>query len=98
LENAHAQANLRLKQFYSESITGARLTTGAQLRTYSFAGTRTTLRILLHGDGSDDDLRALIQSVWTARTDRYSEERASLIDESGHPRSGRKVEMYQIGG
>ena len=36
--------------------------------------------------------------AWTARTDRYSEERANLIDESGHPHSGPKVEMYQIGG
>ncbi|MDE2901458.1 MAG: hypothetical protein OXP73_00360 [Chloroflexota bacterium] len=56
------------------------------------------MRILPQDDGSDDDLRARIQGAWTARTDCYSEGRADLIDESGHPHSGRKVEMYQIGG
>jgi hypothetical protein len=50
--------------------------------------------------GADDDaLRALIASTWTARRDRYSEERQGLLQiEGAGERRRNRVEMYQVGG
>jgi cyclic pyranopterin phosphate synthase len=51
-------------------------------------------------DGADDDsLRELITSTWSARRDRYSEERQGLLQiEGAGERQRERVEMYQIGG
>jgi len=87
-----------VSQPFCGDCTRARLSTDGHLLTCLFAAGGTDLKTPLRAGASDDELRALIQGVWTARTDRYSEERANLIDESGHPHSGPKVEMYQIGG
>ena len=87
-----------VSQPFCGDCTRARLSTDGHLLTCLFAGGGTDLKTPLRDGASDDELSALIQSVWTARTDRYSEERAGLLDESGHPHSARKVEMYQIGG
>ena len=87
-----------VSQPFCGDCTRARLSTDGHLLTCLFAAGGTDLKTPLRDGASDDELRALIQSIWTARTDRYSEERANLIDESGHPHSGPKVEMYQIGG
>ena len=43
----------------------------------------------------DNELRQLINGIWTVRSDRYSEERAASPNEPSAP---RKIEMYQIGG
>ena len=80
------------------NCTRARLSTDGQLLTCLFAGSGTDLKSPLRDGRDDTDIRTLIETVWTNRTDRYSEERASIIDDNGHPHSDRKVEMYQIGG
>ncbi len=80
------------------SCTRARLTTDGRLLTCLFAATGTDLRGPLRDGASDAELRDLITGVWARRSDRYSEERAARIDESGGVRSGRKLEMYQLGG
>jgi len=49
---------------------------------------RTALRM---GD-SDARIKAMMETAWLGRTDRYSEERAMM----GEKRE--KVEMYHIGG
>ncbi len=87
-----------VSQPFCGDCTRARLSTDGHLLTCLFAGGGTDLKTPLRDGATDDELRALIQSVWTARTDRYSEERAGLLDDSGHPHSAPKVEMYQIGG
>ena len=87
-----------VSQPFCGDCTRARLSTDGHLLTCLFASGGVDLKTPLRDGAGDHELRALIQSVWTARTDRYSEERAGLIDESGHAQSGRKVEMYQIGG
>ena len=87
-----------VSQPFCGDCTRARLSTDGHLLTCLFAGGGTDLKTPLRDGATDRELRALIQGVWTARTDRYSEERANLLDESGHPHSARKVEMYQIGG
>jgi cyclic pyranopterin phosphate synthase len=76
----------------------ARLTIEGKLVTCLFAEGGTDLRAPLRSGASDSDLRELIESVWSVRTDRYSEERGALI-ESGEPNAHKKkIEMYQIGG
>ena len=46
----------------------------------------------------DDDLLGIISSVWSARTDRYSEERAGILEANPSGRTRDRIEMYQVGG
>ncbi len=80
------------------ACTRARLSTDGHLLTCLFALTGKDLRTPLRDGASDDELRELISGVWQERRDRYSEERAGLMTGDGKAPSGRKVEMYQIGG
>jgi cyclic pyranopterin phosphate synthase len=73
----------------------ARLSSDGSLFTCLFATHGTDLRRHLRGGASDEELTALVTSVWQARTDRYSEQRAQLRA-AGGPEP--KVEMYYIGG
>jgi GTP 3',8-cyclase len=73
----------------------ARLSSDGVLYTCLFATRGTSLRDPLRAGGSDEELAALIDGVWSARADRYSEERAGEDDASG---ARRRVEMYYIGG
>ncbi len=47
----------------------------------------------MRGGATDDDLEAVLRGTWSKRTDRYSEERASMTEPLRD-----KVEMYHIGG
>ena len=58
-----------------------------------FATGGTDLKSPLRSGESDDELRERIANIWRARTDRYSELRASL-----QASETRKIEMFQIGG
>jgi cyclic pyranopterin phosphate synthase len=79
--------------------TRARLTTEGALVTCLFADGGIDLRAPLRNGASDDVLRELIESTWSARKDRYSEERADLLQIDGvGERRRERVEMYQIGG
>ena len=82
-----------VSQPFCGDCTRMRLTTDGKLITCLFATEGTDLRSPLRDGASDDDLTALIASVWSVRTDRYSEERALLTEKRSN-----KVEMYQIGG
>ncbi len=78
--------------------TRGRLTIEGKLVTCLFAADGTDLRTPLRSGASDAELRDLIDTVWSRRTDRYSEERAELTA-SGDPSTRKpKIEMYQIGG
>ena len=72
--------------------TRARLSAEGKLYTCLFANEGFDLRALMRNAASDQELRDAIAAVWTARTDRYSEERGT----AAIPRE--KVEMYHIGG
>jgi cyclic pyranopterin phosphate synthase len=76
--------------------TRARLTTDGKLVTCLFATTGTDLRAPLREGADDAELRALVESVWLRRTDRYSETRADLTP--GLRTRSKKIEMYQLGG
>jgi cyclic pyranopterin phosphate synthase len=73
----------------------ARLSSDGNLYTCLFATRGTTLRDPLRAGASDEALGALIRGVWTARDDRYSEERATLVRA---PSRRPKVEMHVVGG
>ena len=72
--------------------TRARLSAEGSLYTCLFSARGTDLRGPLRGGASDADLRALLERIWGARTDRYSELRTEAT--SHLPR----VEMFALGG
>ncbi len=78
--------------------TRARLTTEGSLVTCLFADGGVDLRAPMRAGADDDALREIISSTWTARTDRYSEERGGLLQIDGATPKRERVEMYQIGG
>jgi GTP 3',8-cyclase len=84
-----------VSQPFCGDCTRARLSSDGVLYTCLFATHGTSLRDALRGGASDDQLLELIRGVWLARSDRYSEQRASLRRAAGDE---RKVEMFYIGG
>jgi len=80
-------------QPFCGSCTRARLTTDGKLVTCLFASGGFDLRELLRGDATDEELLTAVRSVWSARTDRYSEERTAAT-----PREAGRIEMFQLGG
>ena len=82
-------------QPFCGDCTRARLSTDGKLYTCLFAANGLDLREPLRAGTTDDELTARIQTLWSRRADRYSEERTELA-----PMQNRrpKVEMYQIGG
>jgi cyclic pyranopterin phosphate synthase len=87
-------------QPFCGDCTRARLTTDGQLVTCLFASGGRSLRDPMRAGASDDDLRALMRDVWTARADRYSELRGEgmQIEGTDSRSAAKRVEMYQIGG
>ena len=77
------------------NCTRVRLSTDGKIFTCLFASDGFSLMEPMRAGASDDELRDTITGIWTARSDRYSEERAAYPSEPGAP---RKIEMYQIGG
>jgi cyclic pyranopterin phosphate synthase len=84
-----------VSQPFCGDCTRSRLSSDGVLYTCLFATHGTSLRDALRGGASDDQLLELIRGVWLARSDRYSEQRASLRRSVGDE---RKVEMFYIGG
>jgi cyclic pyranopterin phosphate synthase len=72
--------------------TRARLSAEGSLYTCLFAVQGTDLRQLLRSGASDQEIEAVIRTVWGIRDDRYSEIRS----EATTPRP--KIEMSYIGG
>lgn len=72
----------------------ARLSSEGQLYTCLFASKGTDLRDILRGGADDQELRNVLSGIWSARTDRYSEERA----EHGDTPTSHRIEMNYIGG
>jgi cyclic pyranopterin phosphate synthase len=87
-----------VSQPFCGACTRARLSIEGKLITCLFASGGLDLRAPLRSGADDDALRALIERTWSARRDRYSEERASLPGATGEGAARRKIEMYQIGG
>jgi cyclic pyranopterin phosphate synthase len=83
-------------QAFCGSCNRARLSTEGKLYLCLFAGEGHDLRGLLRGNASDADITSAIAHIWQGRSDRYSEQRASMAPDTG--KGGRRVEMSYIGG
>ena len=85
---------------FCAGCTRARLTADGKLVTCLFAEGGHDLKTPLRKGASDDELAALISSVWSARNDRYSEERFEALSsaEGYSPSRRRKIEMISLGG
>ncbi|MBM4420750.1 MAG: GTP 3',8-cyclase MoaA [Chloroflexi bacterium] len=79
-------------QPFCSACTRARLSAEGSLYTCLFASAGTDLRALVRSGASEEALRAAIEGVWSARTDRYSELRTS------ETKDRQRVEMSYIGG
>jgi cyclic pyranopterin phosphate synthase len=79
-------------QAFCSGCTRARLSAEGQLYTCLFGTHGTDFRAPIRGGAADDDLAAIIRTVWGARDDRYSELRG--VDSAGEGR----IEMSYIGG
>ena len=79
-------------QPFCATCTRARISAEGKLYTCLFATAGTDLRALIREGADDDALSAELASIWSSRTDRYSELRSeSTVDLP-------KVEMSYIGG
>ena len=76
--------------------TRMRLSPEGTLYTCLFGSEGTDLRKPMRDGGDDSLIKSIIESTWTARKDRYSDDRTSLTEFDRKTR--RKVEMYHIGG
>ncbi len=83
-------------QAFCHDCNRARLSTEGQLYLCLFASQGYDLRTLLRSEASDDNLSSALSHIWRDRSDRYSEQRASM--QSDESTSGRRVEMSYIGG
>ena len=73
--------------------TRARLSPEGKLVTCLFASVGFDLKGPLRAGSTDRELEEMVERVWRARTDRYSEERTARTGPQP-----KKIEMYQIGG
>jgi len=79
-------------QPFCGDCTRARISAEGQLYTCLFAVRGHDLRALVRSDATDADLDTAIASIWSRRTDRYSELR------SANTADLPKIEMSYIGG
>jgi cyclic pyranopterin phosphate synthase len=79
-------------QPFCHDCTRARLASEGLLYTCLFATRGHDFRALLRGGASDEEIAAFTDSLWSTRSDRYSEERGRNTETSP------KVEMSHIGG
>ena len=84
---------------FIESITNpfcgdcsrARLSANGSIYTCLFSNQGHDVRSILRMDGTEKELSKAIQTIWSGRTDRYSEQRSNQTEQL-------KVEMSYIGG
>ena len=80
-------------QPFCGSCTRVRLSPQGEVYTCLFGTHGHDLRGPMRSGATDEELAGILTGVWSDRTDRYSEIRASLTEPVG-----KKIEMYQIGG
>ncbi len=74
------------------NCTRARLSADGHLYTCLFAGTGQSLRDPMRAGATDKELETLLRTIWSVRTDRYSELRATQTAPA------HKTEMSVLGG
>ncbi|HTF38167.1 MAG TPA: GTP 3',8-cyclase MoaA [Blastocatellia bacterium] len=85
---------------FCSSCTRARLTADGKLVTCLFSDQGHDLKLLMRNGATDEQLIEVISSVWTRRTDRYSDERLAAMNspEGYQPKAHHKIEMITLGG
>jgi GTP 3',8-cyclase len=85
---------------FCSSCTRARLTADGKLVTCLFSTSGQDLKSLMRSGATDEQLTELITSVWSARTDRYSDERLAAMSspEGYQTKQHHKIEMITLGG
>jgi GTP 3',8-cyclase len=85
---------------FCSSCTRARLTADGKLVTCLFSAVGHDLKSLMRNGADDDTLVEAITSIWSARGDRYSDERlAAMHSADGYrAKSHHKIEMITLGG
>lgn len=81
-----------VSQTFCHECSRARLSAIGQIYTCLFASQSHDLRAVMRESTSPNALIQAVRDIWSGRTDRYSEERATLGNAS------QKVEMSYIGG
>ncbi len=84
-----------VSQPFCGDCSRTRLSSDGSFYTCLFATEGTDLRKQIRAGASDEELYEIIRNVWSVRQDRYSEQRASLRNQSPDL---HKVEMNYIGG
>jgi cyclic pyranopterin phosphate synthase len=84
---------------FCSSCTRVRLTADGKLVTCLFAESGFDLKRLLRTGASDDEIAEHIQTIWSARTDRFSDLRWAQVQSGDYqPREHKKIEMITLGG
>jgi cyclic pyranopterin phosphate synthase len=83
---------------FCSSCTRARLTADGKLVTCLFSHAGHDLKALLRTEQSDDQIEAFLRSIWSARTDRYSDERLEAMKAGLVYQARKKIEMITLGG
>src|SRR4030095_5808243 len=85
---------------FCSSCTRARLTADGKLVTCLFSDQGHDLKQLMRSGATDEQLIGVISSVWSKRTDRYSDARLEAMNspEGYQPKAHHKIEMFTLGG
>ena len=85
---------------FCSTCTRARLTADGKLVTCLFSSVGHDLKSLIRSGATDEQLVEVISSVWSKRTDRYSDERLEAMNspEGYQPKAHQKIEMITLGG
>lgn len=85
---------------FCTNCTRARLTADGKLVTCLFSNDGLDLKTLLRGGATDESILEVITSLWSKRSDRYSDERLKALNsaEGYNPLRQKKIEMITLGG
>jgi cyclic pyranopterin phosphate synthase len=85
---------------FCSSCTRVRLTADGKVVTCLVAESGFDLKKLIRSGATDDDIKEHIGSIWSARSDRYSDLRWRQMESGGEyrPRDHKKIEMITLGG
>ncbi len=84
---------------FCSTCTRARLTADGKFVTCLFSQLGHDVKTLLRGGASDAELADFVRSIWTARTDRYSDDRLQAMRSATYdPKKNKKIEMIALGG
>ena len=84
---------------FCASCTRARITADGKIVTCLFSEVGHDVKAMLRSGASDEEILRLLGSIWTNRSDRYSQERLEALRDARYdPKSHKKIEMISLGG